>query len=64
MLIVAQTFIVVSPINMDCIKPKTSALGSILEKLVHYKSKVRKRKQLVFFVKCLISRLLDLGGPK
>ena len=46
---VAHTFFAVSPVHMDCIKPKKFALGSILEKLVHIKSKVLKRKKFVFF---------------
>ena len=32
---VAHTIFIVSPIHMDCIKPKIFALGSVLEKLVH-----------------------------
>ena len=57
-------FFGVSQIYMVCFKSKTSAIGSILENLVHRKLKFGNAKiSSVFYVICLlISRLLGLGN--
>ena len=60
-------YLPLSPIHMNCIKPKIFAIWSILEKLAYYKNIVWKRKKIrLFLCKMLsfISGLLGLGGAK
>ena len=39
-------YLPLSPIHMNCIKPKIFAIWSILEKLAYYKNIVWKRKKI------------------